>query len=112
QKYASTWISGLAGYSRFFVANRSKPDRRIQEKEELLGWKRLAGRWLSLFDWGGTGMAPLRAGLRFAAAPLRRSGVLGWKGRPVSARVVGMSMDTELQKHYALLLGVGSPWEV
>ena len=23
-----------------------------------------------------------------------------------------MSMDTELQKHYALLLGVGSPWEV
>jgi transposase len=23
-----------------------------------------------------------------------------------------MSMDTELQKHYAMLLGVGSPWEV
>jgi len=23
-----------------------------------------------------------------------------------------MSMDNELQKHYALLLGVGSPWEV
>ena len=23
-----------------------------------------------------------------------------------------MSMDSELQKHYALLLGVGSPWEV
>jgi transposase len=23
-----------------------------------------------------------------------------------------MSMDTELQKHYALLLGIGSPWEV
>ena len=23
-----------------------------------------------------------------------------------------MSMDTELQKHYALLLGVNSPWEV
>ena len=23
-----------------------------------------------------------------------------------------MNMDTELQKHYALLLGIGSPWEV
>ena len=23
-----------------------------------------------------------------------------------------MSMDSELQKHYALLLGIGSPWEV
>ena len=23
-----------------------------------------------------------------------------------------MSMDGELQKHYALLLGIGSPWEV
>ena len=23
-----------------------------------------------------------------------------------------MSIDTELQKHYALLLGIGSPWEV
>jgi hypothetical protein len=23
-----------------------------------------------------------------------------------------MSMDTELQKYYALLLGIGSPWEV
>ena len=33
-------------------------------------------------------------------------------GRLVSERVGGMSMDTELQKHYALLLGVGSPWEV
>lgn len=27
-------------------------------------------------------------------------------------RLAGMSMDNELQKHYALLLGVGSPWEV
>jgi transposase len=32
--------------------------------------------------------------------------------RAVSGRLWGMSMDTELQKHYALLLGVGSPWEV
>ena len=23
-----------------------------------------------------------------------------------------MSMDNELQKHYAMLLGIGSPWEV
>jgi len=27
-------------------------------------------------------------------------------------RLVAMSMDSELQKHYALLLGIGSPWEV
>jgi len=27
-------------------------------------------------------------------------------------RLAGMSMDNELQKHYALLLGIGSPWEV
>ena len=27
-------------------------------------------------------------------------------------QAVRMSMDSELQKHYALLLGVGSPWEV
>ena len=30
----------------------------------------------------------------------------------VVGRLAGMSMDTELQKHYALLLGIGSPWEV
>jgi len=63
-------------------------------------------------DWGRPGVTPLRAGLRCAAAPLRRSEIFGWKGRPVSGRVGGMSMDTELQKHYALLLGIGSPWEV
>ena len=83
-----------------------------KKREELLGWKWLAGCWLSLVDWSGSGIAPLRAGLRSAAAPLRRSEVFGWKGRPVSERVGGMSMDTELQKHYALLLGIGSPWEV
>jgi transposase len=27
-------------------------------------------------------------------------------------RLEGMSIDNELQKHYALLLGIGSPWEV
>ncbi len=26
--------------------------------------------------------------------------------------LVAMSMDSELQKHYAQLLGIGSPWEV
>ena len=72
----------------------------------------MAGRWLSLVDWGGPGVTPLRAGLRYAAAPLRRSEVFGWKGRAVSEKVAGMSMDTELQKHYALLLGIGSPGEV
>ena len=72
----------------------------------------MAARWLSLVDWGGPGITPLRAGLRYAAAPLRRSEVFDWKERPVSERVGGMSMDTELQKHYALLLGIGSPWEV
>jgi hypothetical protein len=57
-------------------------------------------------------VTPLRAGLRYAAAPLRRSKILGWKSRPVSERVGGVSIDNELQKHYALLLGIGSPWEV
>jgi len=42
-----------------------------------------------------SGIAPLRAGLRSAAAPLRRSEAFGWKSRPVSGRVGGMSMDTE-----------------
>ena len=30
----------------------------------------------------------------------------------VWASLARMSMDTELQKHYGLLLGVGRPWEV
>jgi hypothetical protein len=30
----------------------------------------------------------------------------------VFAGLRAMSMDRELQKHYALLLGIGSPWEV
>ena len=30
----------------------------------------------------------------------------------VIGRLAGMSMDHELQKHYALLLGISSPWEV
>jgi transposase len=54
----------------------------------------------------------LRAGLRYAAAPLRRDHVFGWLGRALVGRLAGMSLDNELQKHYALLLGVGSPWQV
>ena len=33
-------------------------------------------------------------------------------GAAAVGRLAGMSMDHELQKHYALLLGIGSPWEV
>jgi len=36
----------------------------LKKREERLGWKRLAGRWLSFVDWGGPGITPLRAGLR------------------------------------------------
>src|ERR1039457_6131901 len=74
---------------------------------EAVGWPQVC-----FIDLAGRGIAPLCAGLRSAAAPLRRICVLGWKERPVSERIGGMSMDTELQKHYALLLGIGSPWEV
>jgi transposase len=35
---------------------------------------------------------------------------LAWDA--VIGRLAGMSIDNELQKHYALLLGIGSPWEV
>jgi transposase len=54
---------------------------------------------------------------RFApdVAPLRRAlpgGRFGLAGEAMVGRLVGMSMDNELQKHYALLLGIGSPWEV
>ena len=62
-----------------------------------------------VMDW--IGVAPLRAGLRFAL--LRCAGRRFEVGaREISESISGMSMDTELQKHYALLLGVGSPWEV
>ena len=53
----------------------------------------------------------LRAGQRFA--PLRSAGPAFWVGQGHGVRqAFGMSMDNELQKHYALLLGIGSPWEV
>jgi transposase len=102
----------LWGYSRFFVANTSEIGGKVKKREDLLGWEWWAGHQLSSVDSGGPAVAPLRAGLRFAAAPLRRTEFFGWKGRPVSERFGSMSMDTELQKHYALLLGIGSPWEV
>ena len=37
---------------------------------------------------------------------------LGLSGEAIWGNLGGMSMDNELQKHYALLLGIGSPWEV
>jgi len=59
----------------------------------------------------GTGIQALCAGPRFA--PLRYAGqrfrlVPG----AICGSLFGMSMDSELQKHYAQLLGIGSPWEV
>jgi transposase len=53
----------------------------------------------------------LRAGQR--SAPLRSAGPVFWVGLGGGGwQAFGMSMDNELQKHYALLLGIGSPWEV
>ena len=37
---------------------------------------------------------------------------MGWLGEALVGKVAGMSMNHELQKHYALLLGISSPWEV
>ena len=61
------------------------------------------------------GAVALRAGLR--SAPLRYAGPSAsaekcWSRRAAFAGYHAMSMDTELQKHYALLLGVNSPWGV
>jgi transposase len=58
---------------------------------------------------------PLRIGLGFA--PLRhaagaRLANRGWRTTGGFWQAWAMSMDGELQKHYALLLGIGSPWEV
>ena len=53
----------------------------------------------------------LRAGQH--SAPLRSAGPVFWVGLGGGGwQAFGMSMDNELQKHYALLLGIGSPWEV
>jgi transposase len=59
--------------------------------------------------WSGCHrFAPDLASLRCA----RPGGRFGLAGTATIGRLTGMSMDTELQKHYALLLGIGSPWEV
>ena len=74
--------------------------------------KTLGGAWFHIgacwWDRGSKRFAP-----DFAPQPLRYAGPrLGLAQWAVSGRLWGMSLDTELQKHYALLLGVGSPWEV
>jgi len=44
---------------------------------------------------------------------LRAAGSAFWVGLGQGGwQAPGMSMDNELQKDYALLLGIGSPWEV
>ncbi|MGH6819463.1 MAG: helix-turn-helix domain-containing protein [Methylocella sp.] len=49
----------------------------------------------------------------FASLPLASPGHgLGWRQAWFFGMFPGMSMDNELQKHYALLLGISSPWEV
>jgi transposase len=48
-------------------------------------------------------------------APLRCAlpgGRFGLAGDALMGRLKRMSIDNELQKHYALLLGIGSPWQV
>src|ERR1035437_4009675 len=47
------------------------------------------------------------------ARPVGRLWKRSWPGGGSCCRLaLNMSLDSELQKHYALLLGVGSPWEV
>jgi transposase len=59
----------------------------------------------------GSWRQSLCAGQRFA--PLRVAGPAFWVGLGDGRwQAFGMSMDNELQKHYALLLGIGSPWAV
>ena len=74
----------------------------LNKREELLEWKRSAGRWLSLADWGGPGA--VLGSHRFAprCAPLRRSEVLGRKGRPVSARLIEMRIKGSVRGNVKL----------
>jgi len=86
------------------VANWSRGGRSFQNEER--GDPSICG---GAFGWSE--VATLRAGLR--SAPLRYAGQrsgLAWD--EVSGRLVAMSIDSELQKHYGQLLGIGSPWEV
>ena len=57
---------------------------------------------------GSNRFAPDFAPLR-CATPVNG---LSWPEARFLKAFVAMSMDSELQKHYALLLGIGSPWEV
>jgi len=62
---------------------------------------------LASWSWRGSlcaghRFAPLRAAGRSFGVGLGRG---GWQA-------FSMSLDNELHKHYALLLGIGSPWEV
>jgi transposase len=63
----------------------------------------------------GTEIQSLRAGLRSASlrsAEREFEKEQAGEAAPLFAGSPAMSMDNELQKHYALLLGIGSPWEV
>jgi transposase len=63
-------------------------------------------------ELGSKRFAPDFAPLR-CAAPVGRLWRRSWPGGEGYCRLArNMSMDSDLQKHYALLLGVGSPWEV
>ena len=66
---------------------------------------------ISWWRWGGSWRqrsAPDSASLRSAAPGWD----LGLASAALLGRLEGMSIDNELQKHYALLLGIGSPWQV
>jgi transposase len=68
----------------------------VVSRPERVGW-----------SWRPT----LRTGQRFA--PLRVAGPGFWLGLGGNDwQAFGMSLDNELQKHYALLLGLSSPWQV
>jgi len=59
------------------------------------------------------GSGPSRFAADFAPLPLRSAGRgFGFGFGAGGWQAFGMSMDNELQKHYALLLGIGSPWAV
>ena len=88
-------------------------------------WRLQTGKSLRIERWKRSGFhavrlrvevnqsAPRRTSLRCAA--LRRVGVLGKETGACGAVGAGWgktSVDNELQKHYAQLLGVSSPWEV
>ena len=68
----------------------------------------MIGGWSVLLE---AEIVALCAGLRFA--PLRSAGQrFGLARGGLSESLLGMNMDSELAKHYAQLLGIGSPWGV